>query len=502
MPTNFRYVPTSGNLSGSAFEAQTEQALNELGTEIDSIAIKSVSATDTANQALTAAQQAEAAASNAEALADAAEQAANRALAETRNLNPSIQTAQSRADAAYDLAATAEDAATTAQSTADAAQNAANGAVAGAEEAAGLARQAQLQAQEALGMASGLYTVMQEPVAIDEITGAERLYLVHAANPGLPVSAPAYLDVTANDDGTSVTQKAWNETETRYRVGAVARIPNAATDSFTFSAAPADGSASTTGALEVTSGGQGTILAAACSPGSFSHDTATERTLNGVVAFPLEDFTDGTVSINGTEAVLLSGGEAALSAAVIQGEQGALTIKDAAYASGQLELTLSYTWENTTDTAAWGNWQAFGGGNGTDGLPLFAVIPFPLNTTQPGYLSVCVDNGILTADSFPQAAAQLAAMKAAGEANIVSLDAYAADMAAQGGICGRFALSDDGTQFRIPCAPGAYWRGLSAAGGLSVGDWQKDAMRSFNLSNTGRTTPGATTNEVYSGLVG
>lgn len=119
-----------------------------------------------------------------------------------------------------------------------------------------------------------------------------------------------------------------------------------------------------------------------------------------------------------------------------------------------------------------GKLEAKGGG-----IPMFAVIPFPLSTTQPGYLSVCMDNGVLTAESFPQAVAQLAALKAAGETNIVSLDAYAAEMSAQEGICGRFALSDDGTQFRIPCMPGAYWRAMGAGGGLNVGDWQPDQMR-------------------------
>ena len=120
--------------------------------------------------------------------------------------------------------------------------------------------------------------------------------------------------------------------------------------------------------------------------------------------------------------------------------------------------------------------QSYGWGN-PSGIPLLIPMAVPFSTVMPGFLSVCRDNGRLTAGAFPDAARQLATLKAAGETNIVSLAAWESEFAAQNGVCGRFALSDDGQSFRIPCMPAQYWRGMSQTAGLGVGMWQPDQMQ-------------------------
>ncbi len=130
---------------------------------------------------------------------------------------------------------------------------------------------------------------------------------------------------------------------------------------------------------------------------------------------------------------------------------------------------------------------AFTGGG--DGLPLLSVTPVLTGIIESGYLSVCADNGELTAVAFPEAAAKVRQIKALNPAMVLSMSAWLAEKAAQGGICGRFALSDDEQTFRIPCAPGAYWRGLSAAGGFGVGDWQRDQFQGHSFGSSSATTP-------------
>ncbi len=125
--------------------------------------------------------------------------------------------------------------------------------------------------------------------------------------------------------------------------------------------------------------------------------------------------------------------------------------------------------------------------NMPDGLPLFALQPVPFSTVMPGNLSVCRDNGILTQGAFPEAYARLVTLQAAGETNIVSMPQYASEMTAQGGICARFALDTAPQTFRIPCAPGVFWRGVSSA--LSVGTWQPDQMRPITGRFTTRMEP-------------
>jgi hypothetical protein len=113
-----------------------------------------------------------------------------------------------------------------------------------------------------------------------------------------------------------------------------------------------------------------------------------------------------------------------------------------------------------------------GSGGGGSGIPLLIPLAVPFSTLMSGFLSCCADNGIVTADAFPEAYEQLVVLKEAGEANIVTMAEYAAEMTGNGGICGRFALDEEMRTFRIPCAPGAFWRGVTA--GLNVGQYQKN----------------------------
>ena len=109
------------------------------------------------------------------------------------------------------------------------------------------------------------------------------------------------------------------------------------------------------------------------------------------------------------------------------------------------------------------------------GIPLLTLIPAPFSTVLPGFLSVTRDNGILTRAAFPEAYDQLALLQEQGESNIVTLAQYQSQMTANGGICGRFALDTDAQTFRIPCAPGTFWRGVMS--GLDVGGFGIDQMR-------------------------
>ncbi len=125
----FRYVPTSGDLSGEAFEKQTETAINELGRyigdstagaeEAKSLAENAVatanSAQDSAQQAVTIAQQAETTATAAAARAEAARQTAQAAESGLSATAEVLGQAVSTAGNAMALAEAAETAASAAQ---------------------------------------------------------------------------------------------------------------------------------------------------------------------------------------------------------------------------------------------------------------------------------------------------------------------------------------------------------------------------------------------------
>lgn len=130
------------------------------------------------------------------------------------------------------------------------------------------------------------------------------------------------------------------------------------------------------------------------------------------------------------------------------------------------------------------------------GVSLFDIKPSLTGVPALGWLSICRDNGPLTSAAYPDAAAMVKKMKELG-GNVVSMDQYAADLAAQGGVCAKFALSDDGATFRIPCIPGMYIRGMGVSSGLQVGMWHDDAIRNI----TGDWVPSLGTSKSVLGAV-
>lgn len=230
MPTDFHYVPQEPEaLSGRAFISQTEQAFNELGTEIDtanttadSALSRADNALSTANEALNTANtvltsaataqsaaEALAAAQNTRSAADNAQTTADTALTNAGTAQSAADTARTTADAAYDAAANARTMADAAQAAADTAQSTADTAQTAADTARQTADSARLTAGAALSRASsvGIFTTIADDMDADELyTGHNRLYVTSENAANLPVSAPAYLEITLTDDGSSVLQ--------------------------------------------------------------------------------------------------------------------------------------------------------------------------------------------------------------------------------------------------------------------------------------------------------
>jgi len=123
-----------------------------------------------------------------------------------------------------------------------------------------------------------------------------------------------------------------------------------------------------------------------------------------------------------------------------------------------------------------------GKGGGGDGLPLLFIAETLSSVVPLGWLSLCVDNGILSGDpestlypAFPEAYRQLETLHEAGDTNIISLGDWTLQQIANGGVCGRFGIDITNKLFRLPCMPGMYWRGVMQ--GLDVGDYQIDTIR-------------------------
>ena len=154
MPVKFKYAPTSGPLSGQAFEDQTEAAFNELGAVIDTIDLKAGAATDAAENAVAAANNALLIAEDAMGDAQAAGNTAAAAQDVANDAATTADAAMTRADAAYDTSTMASSRADAAVDAADAAQVASLGAEQTANDAAAMADAAQTTANSALALAS------------------------------------------------------------------------------------------------------------------------------------------------------------------------------------------------------------------------------------------------------------------------------------------------------------------------------------------------------------
>ncbi|MDR2947136.1 MAG: hypothetical protein LBV79_10370, partial [Candidatus Adiutrix sp.] len=236
MATNFQYVPSSGDLSGKAFEEQTEAAFNELGASIDH-------SDGLAQEALGAAQRAEGVANQALGQVQVAVTAANAA-------QGSAAAAQSLASSANAAALDAQKKATEAQTTANVTLKTANDAFSAATNAETIAESlkgrvgtiegqipsleggiayAEAQAQRAMGIYTNTpaaeWDDPENPVtpiqfdANDHYNWPEKILLVRPDDPGLdlpplnvPVelTLPVWLRVEIDDQTTVATQTMWD----------------------------------------------------------------------------------------------------------------------------------------------------------------------------------------------------------------------------------------------------------------------------------------------------
>lgn len=152
---DFRYVRTgTGELSGPSMIHQTEQAFNELGTEIEDIRTDSGDALETAKDALEKAEAATSAAASAQQTATEAVATANVAQATATEAVASANAAQETAQAANTTAKQASTEAAAAKATAENALEKATGAEETSGSALSAAQSAQETASDALGTAS------------------------------------------------------------------------------------------------------------------------------------------------------------------------------------------------------------------------------------------------------------------------------------------------------------------------------------------------------------
>lgn len=116
------------------------------------------------------------------------------------------------------------------------------------------------------------------------------------------------------------------------------------------------------------------------------------------------------------------------------------------------------------------------------GHGLLDIKPSLTGIIDPGFLSVCADNGLLSRSAFPEAWAKIQEIAALNLGNVVSDAVWQAEKTAQNGVCAKFSLGDGNATFRIPLIPAVYLRGKGGASGLTVGAWQKDQFQGHEHS--------------------
>lgn len=217
--TDFRYVPTSGDLTGKSFEEQTERAFNELGVDITNIEIIADKALEIANDAKAAADAAVQTAQNAEQLAGEANQKAEQAQTAADNAQASADIAQASADKAQSTANQALSTSTAAQSTSNQAVALANQAQTTADEAKqGVSDnkeqiEALWSAQYALG---GIYETKDEAIDFDLYAFTFKIYATNSSCTGLPeglnpANFPIFIKGSYNSTNTACFQVAFSE---------------------------------------------------------------------------------------------------------------------------------------------------------------------------------------------------------------------------------------------------------------------------------------------------
>lgn len=146
---DFKYVPTSGDLSGKSFEEQTQMAFNELGQDISDISDSSAEAIATAENALSIAN-------TALNSVNSAVQAANEATAAATVATETANQATEIANNATMVANNAADAAAVANTKADQASGQAQNALVASQNAQSAAESAALSAQNAESIANSI----------------------------------------------------------------------------------------------------------------------------------------------------------------------------------------------------------------------------------------------------------------------------------------------------------------------------------------------------------
>ena len=214
MATDFRYVPTSGDLSGQSFEEQTQQAINEIGAGSEEANSKAEEAIDLANNAIALAQ-------NAVDTSQAANQAAQEAVTTANQANANVQgaytaaaTAQTRADQAYTTATTAAETAqnasldatsatTTASNAATLAQSASDKADTNATNIANL--------QGTMNALSSIFVTTTDDANLDTlITPNIRRYFTGTLE-NSPVGTPCFFYNEVNTAALVVVQTIWEK---------------------------------------------------------------------------------------------------------------------------------------------------------------------------------------------------------------------------------------------------------------------------------------------------
>lgn len=365
MPTDFHYVPTSGDLSGKSFEEQTERAFNELGAQIDSIELGSSSALQSASQALTIANQAALQAGNAEAAAQGAVQQVSQLNADVSSLDSRVNLAEQTAAGAYDMAAVADSNATQAISIATQADEKADEALTDSSQALDTATTALNTANSALlavNRGNGAFTSTSEIIDADDYIAPNNLYVLNSGSLNFPIATPLYFEIKTNDFQTTATQMIWNEGESavlnRYmRLAVVEQNLNAGSEVFNFTA-NADVS-SVDGELTVSANSN--VLDASFAPGSFVAERNIGAHLSGTLSFALDSFTDGVVTVNSIDLIQVKNSSVYLLTNTIGGNNAYLNVRNITMSSNQIEIGLTITWTDIRQpTVTWAPWRMAG----------------------------------------------------------------------------------------------------------------------------------------------
>lgn len=218
MAIDFHYIPLNPDpISGQDVLDQTEQAINELGGQIDTTNSLAQQAIDTANSAEATANSALTEAQNAVTTANSAQTTANSAQTTANTALNAAQTAQTTANTALDNAAIAQTTADNAQTAADNAQTSADNAQTTADNAQNSANNAQTTADSAITAIDNIGTYF---INTDNNYDANSLYTHYArvyVNGTAPLNfpdgftTPIWFDAFPNEDGSAIIQTARND---------------------------------------------------------------------------------------------------------------------------------------------------------------------------------------------------------------------------------------------------------------------------------------------------